>query len=225
MVNLEKINSKKFLERALKRNIDAGTNKCFEYNKFKLYRDGERGYKIFNEDMNDIGTYDVDEINEYFISSRLSKKTTSKSSRIKNKPRKKKRFDIISNEFMMFVKQFPCMVDGCQNKNIEAHHIYGRQPARHDVLTVPLCREHHTGSSFSVHEGDVRRFRDTYTREKMEKISLDILREWNKTKMANEMSIELEKHLSKTRKPFTTAIKDFILGRRKIDKTSIMGKG
>jgi len=225
MGNLEKISSKKFLARALKRNIDAGTNKCFEYNGFKLYRDGVDGYKILDEDMLDIGTFKIDEINEYFISSRLSKKSKQTQKPIKSKPRKKKRFDIISNEFMAFVKGFPCMVEGCSNKNIEAHHIYGRQPARHDILTVPLCKEHHTGSKFSVHEGNVREFREQYTRPKMEKVALEILKEWNKTSMSNEMSQEIEKHLSRTSKPFTAAIKEFILGRRKANKESIMGKG
>jgi len=224
MGNLEKISSKKFLLRSLARNIDAGTNKCFEYNGFRLYRDGVDGYKIFDENMTYIGTFSINSINEYFILSRLSKKSKSSYGAPKNKPRKKKRFDIISNEFMVFVKGFPCMVDGCKNKNIEAHHIYGRQPARHDILTVPLCKEHHTGSNFSVHEGNVREFREKYTRQKMEKVSLEILKEWNKTSMSNEMSREIEEYLSRTSKPFTAAIKEFIIGRRKINKESTMGK-
>lgn len=226
MENLVKVSSRKFLVRDLKRNIELDNNKCFEFNSHRFYRDGDSDYKILDENGNDIGTFNIVEITESFLKFRIRKQTqsTKNSPGIKSAPRKKKRYDIISNEFMGFVKEQKCMVDGCNSNNSEAHHIYGRQPARHDILCVPLCPEHHRGSLFSVHEGNVKDFREKYPREKMEKISLSIFKSWIESGNGDEYMKDLLDTLSKTTKKMPLAIKDFIVGQgRKNKKKSNLG--
>ncbi len=218
MSNIVKMTSRKFLIRDLNKNIELGTNKCFEFNGFRLYRDGETGYKILDKDGDDIGTYDISEINDYLLKTKLSKETKKTYSGIKSKPRKVKNYDVVSNEFMGFVKEQQCIVDGCTRTNIEAHHIYGRQPARHDNLCVPLCSYHHRGSEFSVHEGNVRDFRKRYTREEMELIALVIFKKWIDDTNPGEFYEDLYEYLKNTKERHTKAIKEFLIGRNNSKK-------
>ncbi len=224
MRNLVRINSRKFLIRDLNRNIKLNTNKYFEFNGHKFYRDGENMYKILDSSDNDIGSYDINKITDFFLKVKIVRykdNINKKSKSMVSKTRKKKRYDIISNEFMLFVKEQPCIVDGCNRKDVEAHHIYGRQPARHDILCVPLCSHHHRGSEFSVHEGNVRNFRKIYTRKSMEEISLLIFRQWLTTTPDNyDFFIELYKCLKDSDKKCSIAIKDFIIETGKTRKKS-----
>lgn len=222
MKNMVRMTSRKFLLRDLERNLSLGNNKCYLFNGHTFYRDGEDGYKIFDEDEKDIGYYDMSSINDYFLRTKIVKYTkqekpkgfSMKSTPIKSKPRKKKRYDIICNEFMGYVKTKPCIVEGCTNTNSEAHHVYGRQPARHDNICVPLCPYHHRGSEFSVHEGNVKKFREEYTRTSMENQALVIFSEWVSSQMnIDEMLKDLSTHLQNTTKKHSVAIKEFIIGR------------
>ena len=203
-MSLNKITSRKFLIRDLKRNISLGGNKCFEFNGNEFYRDGNSSYKILDSDGDDIGTYDIDEIDDRFLKTRIRKKKSLPSVKqtIKPKARKKKRYDIIQNEFMVFVKNEHCIVDGCGSETSEAHHIYGRQPMRHDLLCVPLCAEHHRGSNFSVHEGEVKAFRQKYTKNLMEKEAIRIAYRWIKSLSSTDIPTERVKLL--------TGILDFV---------------
>jgi hypothetical protein len=214
--------SRKFLVRELKKNIKLGTNKCFKFNDFAIYRDGELGYKILDEDGEDFGTYHVDEITEMFIKMNMpNKKPKDNKQKIKTKPRKKKRFDVILPEFMGFIKEQPCMVDGCDRENVEAHHVYGRQPARHDNVCVPLCSYHHRGSEFSVHEGNVKDFRKKYTRKNMQKLALSYFKEWvSQNEKDNDFYKDLVYFLEDNEDRHSAAIKEFILGRKSSNKKS-----
>ena len=222
MSNIIKMTSRKFLLRDLERNIKLNNNKCYEFNDHTFYRDGQDGYRIFDGSENSIGYYDMADINDYFLKTKIVNYTdqekpkgfSMKSKPIKSKPRKKKRYDIILGEFMGHVKTQPCIVKGCTREGVEAHHVYGRQPARHDNICVPLCAYHHRGSEFSVHEGNVKKFRTEYTRCDMEKQALVIFTEWVSNGMnADLMLKELVEHLQSTDKKHSVAIKEFIIGR------------
>lgn len=217
MKNIVKMTSRKFLIRDMARNIELGTNKCYQFNGYSFFRDGEDAYKIFDEDDNDIGTFDIGSITENFLKMRIKSKSLrdKKPKGLVSRPRKKKRYDIITNDFMLFIKHQKCLVDGCRNEDVEAHHIYGRQPARHDILCVPLCAKHHRGSEFSVHEGNVRDFRKKYPRDVMEQVSLDYLDEWTKDNHGIDTIFrEIFHHLKNTKERHTKAIKEFLIGRR-----------
>jgi len=212
-----RISSRKFLVRELVRNIDLDRNNSYKFNEHIFTRDGLDSYEIAREDGFSLGTYDVNVITDHFLRAKIvkyTKKEKNKGYSMKSKPRKKKRYDVICNEFMGFVKEQPCIVDGCTRGNSEAHHIYGRQPARHDNLCVPLCPYHHRGSEFSVHEGNVRDFRNKYPRDEMEIIALSIFVEWLKNNTDDEFMTSLGDKLTATSKKHSIAIKEFIIGRR-----------
>lgn len=217
MKNMVTMTSRKFLLRDLERNLALGNNKCYVFNGHTFYKDGEDGYKIFDEDENDIGYYDMSSINDYFLRTKIVKYTKQEKTKgfsMKSKPRKKKRYDIISNDFMGYVKTKPCIVEGCSSENSEAHHVYGRQPARHDNICVPLCPYHHRGSEFSVHEGNVKKFRKEYTRTLMEQKALEIFSEWISDQMdPDEMLKDLSDYLKTAEGKHSVAIKEFIIGR------------
>jgi hypothetical protein len=179
---LIEVDSKRELLMYLRDNIDDGENNCYTFGEYSFYRDGETGYKVFDSDGNDMGTYDILDIDKSFIKKRIMKKKVDisrmKQSPIKKKARKKKDGDIIILEFMEWLHTKRCVVHGCQNASIEAHHVLGRQPRRYDNLCVPLCPEHHRGSEYSWHEGNVKKFRADYSREKLADMSIKLFHEW-----------------------------------------------
>ncbi len=177
------IEDKKELMFELSSNIDSDSNNWYEFGGYSFYRDGEYDYKVFNENGDDLGSFHIDNIEKDFIKKRVLKKIEKlsdpvKKSTIKKKPRKKKEYDIILNEFMGHLHSCQCIVDGCNNTDIEAHHVMGRQPYRYDILCVPLCVYHHRGSEYSWHEGNVKRFRKEYSKDILAKKSMEILLEW-----------------------------------------------
>jgi len=142
-----------------------------EFDGKTFYKESEDSYRVFDETGNDLGVFNKKYIRDFM----LGKK---KNSMIKSKPRKKRHDDLIIPEFMEWLHTQRCVVFGCSNKNIEAHHVTGRQPRRYDNLCVPLCSEHHRGSSYSWHEGNVRKFRKDYPKEKLASIANDLFTRW-----------------------------------------------
>ena len=177
-----KVTIRKYLIRDLARNIEFEKEEELEFNGYVFSFEGENTYYVSSPDS-DIGSVDLSEITEQWLKMRCNKSQKKepkpmKKSRLVSKPRKVKKYDIILKVFMVHLHTQQCIVDGCCNNNIEAHHIYGRQPMRHDILCVPLCSYHHTGSVFSVHEGEVKAFRNQYSKKIMEEKSIEILSEW-----------------------------------------------
>ena len=215
--------TRKFLIRELNRNIKLNGSKSFRFNEYVFFRSDNDNYIIIDKDENEIGTYNISNITENFLKIKTPKTKKKQYSGIKSKPRKVKKYDIILIDFMKFVKHQKCFVDGCNRKDIEAHHIYGRQPSRHDNLCIPLCSYHHRGSEFSVHEGNVREFRKKYKQKDMERSALLIFNEWIKNTKPDKFYSDLLLYLKNTEKTHTEAIKEFIIGRRHSAKKSEMG--
>ncbi len=176
------VNSRKGLLGNLSSNIDRGENEFYEFEGYSFYRDGESSYKIFNLRGDDMGIFDLSCIDKDFLRKKVGKKgeetKITKKSYIKCKGRKKKSLDLILIGFMRYLHSCRCVVVGCQNTNIEAHHIFGRQPYRFDNMCVPLCSEHHRGGAFSWHEGDVKRFRAEYSRERLSVLANGLFKDY-----------------------------------------------
>ncbi len=165
------IEDKKVLMRELSSNLEYDTMKYYEFGGYTFTREGETTYQVFNETGDDEGIFDITEIYDSFIKKRVMKKKIKynkvKPTSIKKKGRKKKNIDLIIIDFMRYLHSQQCVVEGCCDMNIEAHHVFGRQPYRFDNLCVPLCPDHHRGSEFSWHEGNVRKFRKEYNKERL----------------------------------------------------------
>ncbi len=215
------VSSIKELMLELNSNIDMGTNNFYEYEEYSFYRDGEMKYKVFDSEGNDVGSFDIDEIESSFIKPVL-KRSKSKSSfgmkrtQIKKKPRRKKVGDMIIPEFMEWLHTKNCIVNGCNNTNIEAHHVLGRQPKRYDNLCVPLCSEHHRGSVYSWHEGNVKMFRSDYSKEKLSSIATKLFTEWiNNEFVPDKYNIDKFRYVSDKiidrRDPIELSIREAIL--------------
>lgn len=116
-----------------------------------------------------------------------------KSKPIKVKPRKVKKYDYINIDFMVHVKNQPCIE--CGFKYSEAHHVFGRQPFRWDHICVPLCKEHHTRGRFSAHGADSKQFYEKNTKNMMYEKAIDIFRSWDGDKKGYEFLSDI-KHYS-----------------------------
>jgi len=68
---------------------------------------------------------------------------TYKSQAVLKQEKREKRGEIINLEYMEWIKKRPCMVPGCTDKNIDAHHSVHRSQGRDDRTCVPLCHHHH----------------------------------------------------------------------------------
>ena len=179
---LREIVDKRELIRLLESNIENDTNESYEYEGHSFYRNGETGYAVFDSRGNSKGFFNHGEAKS-FLKTRVIKKSDGASSikkrkTMKAKSRKTKVGDLILPEFMSFLHSKECVVDGCRAKEIEVHHIFGRQPYRYDNLCVPLCPAHHRGSDYSWHEGSVRKFRKAYTKDFLSGIANRFFREW-----------------------------------------------
>jgi len=217
------ITTRKFMVRDLKRNIEFEREEVLEFNGYIFTIEDGTAYYVTSPSGFDIGRVDLDKITEQWLQMHCTKSKPKeakrmKQSHIKSKPRKKKKFDIILKEFMIHLHSEPCIVEGCTNTNIEAHHAYGRQPMRHDILCVPLCVEHHRGDTFSVHEGNVAKFRKIYTKSVMGREAIKIATRWindggshilsdSEIKMLSELIPSLEHAF----KDFDVLIKEFLL--------------
>ena len=178
---IHEVYDKKELMRLLVENIENDTNLEYSFEGFSFYRTGSSGYAVFDSDGNNTGFFDVSEIKNFFKRRILKRKENIKkikSSGIKKKSRKKKDGDMIIPEFMSFLHTKSCVVNGCNESNIEVHHVLGRQPYRYDNLCVPLCPAHHRGSEYSWHEGNIRKFRKDYSKEKLSDMAIKFFQEW-----------------------------------------------
>ena len=202
--------SKKELLMLMEENIHNGKNDCYEYMGYSFYRDGESKYKVFDEDGNDRGSHYIDDLDEKILKKLEPKNKQRKISRVNNKGRKKKKGDIILPEFMSWLHGKKCIVHGCNRRDIEAHHIIGRQPYRYDNLCVPLCPEHHRGSTYSWHEGNVKEFRQDYPIETLTDISIELIEEWIDENMVSNPNIDFIKKITNSIKNRKKSIKDAI---------------
>jgi hypothetical protein len=199
---LIEVDSKQELLMSLRDNIDNGENNCYAFCDYNFYRDGECGYKVFDSDGNDVGTYDMSDINKNFIKKRIMKKKADikqiKKTTIKKRGRRKKKGDIIIPEFMEWLHTKECIVLGCHSRNIEAHHVLGRQPRRYDNLCVPLCPEHHRGSEYSWHEGNVKKFRSDYSKELLSDMANKLFTEWmdEESSSSNRYDMDMLRYVS-----------------------------
>lgn len=173
---VERMSSRKSLIKALSDEIEYETYRQKSFNGC-IFSPLSDGTIEIETPSSDIIFQNISNINEQWLKV-FCNKSSRKSSAIKKKPRKKKKFDIILNEFMEYLHTKKCVVDGCTRTNIEAHHILGRQPHRYDILCVPLCTYHHRGSEFSWHEGNVSEFRQKYTKDILSRIAMKIMLEW-----------------------------------------------
>ena len=80
-------------------------------------------------------------------------------------------------KYLAFVRSHGCLVPDCHNA-AEAHHLVFRSKgnSRSDILTVPLCTIHHTGSE-SVHALGFDGFEERYCIE-FHRIVIALLTEW-----------------------------------------------
>lgn len=48
-------------------------------------------------------------------------------------------------DYMLWIKLQPCLVPGCRNKDIDAHHSVPKSQGGADRTCIPLCHYHHIG--------------------------------------------------------------------------------
>ncbi len=175
---IEKISLRKNLIKTLKIEISFGELNQKSFNGF-IFTPHSDGSIEVETPTGDILSQNIESMSEQWLKVFCNKSSFSKDKvPMKKKPRKKKKHDIILNEFMGHLHTCECAVDGCPNTNIEAHHVIGRQPHRYDILCVPLCVDHHRGSEYSWHEGNVRKFRKEYSKDILAKKAMHLLLEW-----------------------------------------------
>lgn len=68
------------------------------------------------------------------------------------------------SQYREFIRSFPCLVKGCRETPIHAHHMEtgGMGTKGSDYSCIPLCHKHHTGGNQSIHNQGEINFRSIH---------------------------------------------------------------
>jgi len=99
-----------------------------------------------------------------------------------------------------FIRSHSCLVFNCKNPT-QAHHVIYKSKGNScsDILTIPLCQEHHT-SNIGIHGLGLEKFQEVYGVEIHREI-IKLLEEWVSKTCFSEKMIEQYMELKKIINP------------------------